>query len=209
MVLQSTRRLLEAIDLPKPRPAERQVLIEVPPATVISVNEFVRRMRALGKARGVPVKAFPGLWQDVARAVPTADVVVCHHVVYNVADLRGFAAALSSHARRRVVVELTARHPVVSSNPLWKHFWGIDRPEGPKAEDAVAVLAEAGIEPGMERETRPPARSGGPDAWAAFTTRRLCLPPERQPEVEEAMARWPEPPEREYVTLWWDGGAEG
>ena len=29
MVLQSTRRLLEAIDLPKPRPAERQVLIEV------------------------------------------------------------------------------------------------------------------------------------------------------------------------------------
>src|SRR5438445_12780283 len=29
MVLQSTRRLLEAIDLPKLRPAERQVLIEV------------------------------------------------------------------------------------------------------------------------------------------------------------------------------------
>lgn len=183
-----------------------------PPATLITGVDESREMldafKAAAKARGVAVKAYVGKWEDMARAVPPADVVVCHHVFYNVPDLATFAVNLTSHARRRVVVELSGRHPVAGTNPLWKHFWGIDRPEGPTAEDAVAVLVEAGIEPEVEREMRRWGYRRDPATWAAFLTRRLCLPPERQPEVEEAVAQWPEPTEREAVTLTWPGRAD-
>lgn len=182
-----------------------------PPATLITgvdeSEDMLDAFRARAADAGVKVKAYAGRWQDVARAVPPADVVVCHHVLYNVADLHAFAVALTAHARRRVVVELGARHPVAPSNPLWKHFWGLDRPEGPTADDAIAVLVEAGIEPEVERDVRPLRRSADPEVWARFLTRRLCLPPERLPEVKEAMARWPEPAERETVTVYWPGRA--
>ena len=87
---------------------------------------------------------------------PTADVVVCHHVAYNVPDLGPFAAALTEHARRRVVLELTAHHPMAALNPLWTEMHGLTRPSGPTAEDAVAVLRELGINPRMETGPRPP-----------------------------------------------------
>lgn len=59
-----------------------------------------------------------GSWPDVAAQAPVVDVVACHHVLYNVADLEPFVHALTEHARRRVVVELTARHPLVDSAAL-------------------------------------------------------------------------------------------
>ena len=48
-----------------------------------------------------------GGWPGVAEEVPTADVVVCRNVVYNVAEIVPFVTTLSAHATRRVVVELT------------------------------------------------------------------------------------------------------
>lgn len=183
----------------------------VPPATELTAvdesKEMLDAFAAAAKERGVRYRIYPGRWPDVARAVPPADVVVSNHVLYNVPDLDKFVAALTAAARRRVVVEITARHPVTSTNPLWKHFWDLDRPEGPTAEDAVAVLAEVGIEVDVDREVRP-FRIGRDHAHRVpFLTRRLCLPPERQAEVEEALETYPEPAEREVVTLSWNGGA--
>ena len=181
-----------------------------PAALVIGVDEgedMLEAFTARAVERGVAHKTFPGRWPDVARAVPVADVVMSHHVFYNVPDLRPFALALTSHARRRVVVEIGGRHPVSGTNPLWKHFWGIDRPEGPTADDALAVLTEAGLEPEVERDVRPGRTwPPGPER-VEFLARRLCLPPERQPEVAEALADYPEPTEREVVTIWWAGQA--
>ena len=148
-----------------------------------------------------------GRWPDVAASVAPADVVVCHHVFYNVGDLAAFATALTAHARRRVVVELTGVHPVVGLNDLWRHFHGLDRPEGPSADDAAAVLAEAGVDFGTERAPRPPRRVLDHDAWVAFTRRRLCLPLDREPEVAGLLAARPEPDPGEVVTFWWDGSA--
>jgi hypothetical protein len=158
------------------------------------------------KKQGVKYRSYPGRWPDVARAIPVADVVVCNHVLYNVPDLAAFTLALTAHARRRVVVEITGRHPVTGINPLWKHFWNLDRPEGPTADDALTVLEEVGIRAEVEREVRPAHRPVGHADRVAFLTRRMCLPRDRQAEVEEALARFPEPAEREYVTLWWVGG---
>jgi hypothetical protein len=139
---------------------------------------------------------------------------VCHHVFYNVADLDAFALALTEHARRRVVVELTPAHPLRVLNPLWKRLHDLDRPAGPTAADAVAVLREAGLAPREERWRRGP-RPAHPsfDALLAVTRQRLCLPPDRSDElaaalldlgVDPADPRDIGPAEDGMVTLWWE-----
>lgn len=181
-----------------------------PPATLITgvdvSEEMLKAFTTAASERGIKTRHFAGRWPDNARAVPPADVVVSNHAVYNVPDLAAFAVALTAHARRRVVVEMTGNHPVSITSPLWKHFWDLDRPDGPTADDAIAVLREAGIEPEVVREVRERSRPALHAHRVEFTTRRLCLPPERQPEVEEALETLPEPTEREIVTLWWPGG---
>ncbi|MDE3078268.1 MAG: class I SAM-dependent methyltransferase, partial [Chloroflexota bacterium] len=72
------------------------------------LDAFRQRVLAAGKE----VRTVQGAWPDVAEQTPKADVVICHHVFYNVPGLAAFARELTSHARRRVVVELTASHPM-------------------------------------------------------------------------------------------------
>ncbi len=153
--------------------------------------------------RGVPVEVVVGSWQDVADDVPVADVVVSHNVLYNVADPVPFAAALTSHARGRVVIEITESHPQTSRAPLWRHFWDLDRPDGPTAWLLADVLRDAGIDVRTERSSstrRDEDRAA--DVEAAFWCRQLCLPQERAPEVAELVRDLAFPSER--VALWWD-----
>ncbi|TMC49796.1 MAG: class I SAM-dependent methyltransferase [Chloroflexi bacterium] len=147
-----------------------------------------------------------GRWPDVASAAGVADVVACGHVVYNVADIDPFIAALTAAARSRVVLEFTAVHPL--HNPvereLWRTVWGVERPDGPRAADLLSVLTEMGIAAHEERWTR--ERGDSPERFAARVTlvrRHLCLPVEREPEVGAALRRAPARP-RELVTAWWD-----
>lgn len=146
-----------------------------------------------------------GLWPDVAAGAGTADVVVCHHVAYNVADLVPFAGALSAAARRRVVLELTAEHPLTGANALWRAVHGVERPSSPVAADAVAVLEEVGLDIGMETFERPSLWVGIERAeLVAFVRRRLCVGPERDTEIDALLAEHPPPDVRSLVTVWWD-----
>jgi SAM-dependent methyltransferase len=171
---------------------------------------------AQGAARaGVDVRGVLGTWPDVAPEAPAADVVACHHVLYNVGDLEPFARALDDHARRRVVVELTAAHPLSSMNDLWMIFHGLERPVRPTAEDAYEALAELGFRPRREDNHLPPVTAGferREDA-VAFVRRRLCLAPDQDGEIAEILgdrlARrdgvWSAGPASQVVvTLWWD-----
>lgn len=195
----------------------------VPPAgSITAVDEKKTLLDALAdhaRPLGIEPHLIEGRWRDVAHETPVADVVTCHHVLYNVQDLRPFVDALTSHARRRVVVELTDRHPLTALNPLWRRFHGLDRPEGPSADDAYAVLAELGLRPSSERFTR----TASPE-YASFdelvdvTRRRVCLPRSRAAEVADALRDLgvdPEAPQdlgssgREVVSIWWDGAATG
>ncbi len=121
----------------------------VPPAaSVTGVDTSPRLLAAFGEAAagiGVAHRAVLGRWPDVADQVEVHDVVVCHHVVYNVADLVPFARALTDHARQRVVVELTVRHPMANLNAAWQALHGLERPSRPMAGDAIAVLGEMGL----------------------------------------------------------------
>jgi SAM-dependent methyltransferase len=181
--------------------------------------EMLQAFRAAAQAAGVAAETVQGSWPEVAGEVAPADVVVCNDVLYNVPELAPFALALTSHARARVVAQLTARHPLASLGPLWRRFHGLDRPRGPSADDAVAALRGLGLE--VWREDWTTRRAGSFERFeelVAFTRRRLCLPAERDPEVAEAlepltvhddagyrMAPLPRP----VVTLSWPGTAIG
>jgi SAM-dependent methyltransferase len=166
-------------------------------------------------AAGVRTRLLAGQWPDVAALAGTADVVTCHHVLYNAPDIEPFLAALTGAARRVVVVELTQAHPLISLNPLWLRFHGLVRPERPTADDVLAVLAAMGLRASSQRWSRPASRDYG--SFAELTDvsrRRLCLPPERADDVAAALTDLGVDPGRpvdlgtsgrDLVTIWWGG----
>jgi len=187
---------------------------------LVAVDEsaaMVEAFRAAAAGAAARAEGVQGRWPEVAGRVGPADVVVCHHVLYNVADLAPFAAALTDHARRRVVVELTDRHPLVALAPLWRRFHGLERPSGPTAGDAAAALAALGLDP--ERQDWESDDRLGFDRFeelVAFTRRRLCLPAARDAEVAEALLEagtrevggvWVGAGSRRVSTLSWSGAA--
>jgi hypothetical protein len=138
-------------------------------------------------------------------------------VLYNVPDLAPFLLALTSHARRQVIVEIAALHPLTSLNEMWLRFHDLRRPDRPKADDVLSILRAMGVPAGHERWRR----AGGAD-YSSFaeltdvTRRRLCLPQQRAQEVSDALIEAgvdPEHPQdlgssgRDVMTMWWDGRA--
>jgi SAM-dependent methyltransferase len=178
-----------------------------PAARIAGVDEsadMLARFAAAGARQGVAVQTVHGRWPEAAEEAGRAEVVVCHHVLYNVADLVPFVRALTASARRRVVVELTAEHPQLTLNPLWLHFHGLERPDGPNVDDAASVLREVGIQPEVERFTGPVRHRDVDRAHVvAFVRRRLCLPAERDSEVDELLPANAGLPGRGLACLWW------
>jgi SAM-dependent methyltransferase len=189
-------------------------------ATALTAVDSDAAMLALlaerAAAQGVSARCVHGNWPEAAPQVAGADVVTCHHVLYNVPGLAPFVTALTEHARRLVVTEMTATHPLVRLNELWLKFHGLRRPDGPTAADVLRILAAMGLRPGYRQWHRP----GGAD-YASFeeltevTRRRLCLPPERAGQVAEALVEAGADPRhpvdvgssgRDVVTIWWAGG---
>lgn len=171
---------------------------------------------ALAAESGVPATTVHGRWPDVYPQVHAADVVVCHHVLYNVAELEPFVAQLTAHARSRVVVEITPRHPAALLNPLWNKLHGIARPERPTATDAIALISALGLDPKWHAWQRPITQEGNSyEELIASTRRRLCLTPDRADDVDKALRELGAGPEtpyvggsmRDLVTIWWPGFA--
>jgi SAM-dependent methyltransferase len=185
----------------------------VPPAgMLVAIDESQAMLDAFaaGAGRlGVAHTEVAGRWPDVADQVPEAAVVVCRHVVYNVADLAPFLAALHGHAQRRVVVELTELHPQSDLGPLWKAIHGLDRPSTPTAQDAIDVASALGYDVHVERSHEPSLWHEWPrQERLAFARRRLCLGPDHDAEIGAYLDRTANIP-RELVTLWWDRAPSG
>jgi len=186
--------------------------------TAVEVDENLLGVLTSSADRlGANVLGVLGRWPDVAGEVEPADVVTCHHVLYNVPDIEPFVTELTAHARRRVVTEMTAVHPLTPLNPLWERFWGIARPTAPNAADMVFLLETLGLAPSYEVWS--PASEPEYESFedlVEVTRRRLCLDPSRSGEVATALRQLNEDPDHlgelrasgvDLVTIWWPGTA--
>ena len=179
----------------------------VPPAAVAvgvdSAAHMLLAFAAAAEARGVEHRELLGEWPAIAAEAGTADVVVAHHVTYNVPELVPFAAALNAAARARVVIEMTDVHPWVPTNDLWLRFHNLPRPAGPSARLCAEVLTAAGLDVRSERWQRP-ARRTDRAGTVSFIRRRLCLPVGAEPEVDAALPADYQFQLRAVTTLWWE-----
>ena len=161
----------------------------VPPAErVIGVDQDAAMLASFTSAAagaGVRSMTIQGEWPEVVLDAPVADVVVCHHVAYNVAEIEPFLGALTGRARLAVVVVLPTVHPQSAWSHAWKHFWDLDRPVGPTSDDFAAVLAEMGLDAERWEMPRPPLAVGASDPATRVPAlcRRLCLGDDRADEA--------------------------
>jgi SAM-dependent methyltransferase len=186
-----------AASLPLAPPAGLLVAVDESQAMLDSFAEAATR-------RGIRHELIAGWWPDVAAAAPQVDVVVCHHVVYNVADLTGFLRALTDRARRRVVVELTERHPLSGLAPLWLSIHDLERPSGPTSVDAADAATALGYDVNVVRFQQPSLWESAPaEERIAFARRLLCVGPEHDDEIAAYFGATAGE-RRELATLWWE-----
>ncbi|MCZ3389939.1 MAG: methyltransferase domain-containing protein [Actinomycetia bacterium] len=165
-------------------------------------------------AAGVDHREVLGSWPAAAADVVPHDVVVVHHVVYNVADIVPFLGALDAKAKRRVVLELPPHHPLSWMNPLWKQFHGVDRPVVPIAGDLVEILGAmdvADLRTDYWQQFDPAAADGSDseslDERSALVAQRLCLSEAREPDVAAALTDIDPGYHRDVVTISWTPGS--
>ncbi len=179
---------------------------EIRRATGVDVQLDMLQMFSRNGARfGVDIETIEGHWPEVAPRSPHCDVVLAHHVAYNVPDIVPFIRALNVHARHRVVLELPAAHPLTNMTAAWMHFWGLERPTGPSPLDLVEVICELGLTPHVEEWCGLSRAESTLEQTARFMRIRLCLAPDREAEVRDFFDGLAPVVERPLVTLWWDG----
>ena len=152
-------------------------------------EDMLEGFQANARAAGVAAETVHGRWPDAAERVETVDVAMAGHVLYNVGALAPFVRALAAVARSRVVLEITASHPLHWMNDLWLRFHDLRRPDGPDAGDAVAALTDLGFEPEVESWTSQ-SRAGGFERRSdalALVRHRLCLDASLDRELETAL----------------------
>jgi hypothetical protein len=176
--------------------------------------EKLQEFEILTSTHGVQAKRIQGTWPKAEKRVTHADVVISHHLLYNIPDIAPFVQAMDNRALLRVVIEITSEHPLAWMNDLWKHFHGVERPSGPTAADAYAAIKEVGLPAEMQEEVTEPILSGFEEKKdaIALVRRRLCLPPEKDDEIAEALGDrlterdglWTtQPTEHSVTTIWW------
>jgi SAM-dependent methyltransferase len=179
-----------------------------PPAThVIGVDhqpEMLEMFRANATARALTCETVEGSWPAVANRTRGADVVTAHHVVYNVGDIEPFLRALDEHARFRVVLEMPDHHPLASMTEAWRHFWNLERPQGPTPANLLDVLSDLGINAKRLQWRGPMRVEQDPEQAAHFMRIRLCLTESRESEVRDFLESHAAPTARELSTIWWD-----
>lgn len=144
-----------------------------------------------------------GLWPNVASLVGKADLVICANVLFNVADPCEFIRALDQAANQAVFIEIHEMHPHHVANPVWKHFWGLDRPSLPTAQDLVVITESLGISPHSERFFRDPEGTREIDDDLVFSiAQRACINPGDLDRLRRFLLE--NPIQRpEYRLIWW------
>jgi ubiquinone/menaquinone biosynthesis C-methylase UbiE len=157
--------------------------------SVLAVDQRADMLEALvvdsERIPSVMVETRVGDFLALEPSLGSFDVVTSQHMIYNVADLFGYLEGLLRHARRGVVLEMTAKHPFASLELLFWRLHGLERPPGPTVADVLQALRLLGCVP---RIALAPDRPSDPVTRLASTRQRLALPKEREPELAELLA---------------------
>jgi hypothetical protein len=145
-----------------------------------------------------------GFWPEVSNLLPEVDVVVSHHVAYNVPEINDFLIALNAKAKNRVVLEIPERHPLMNLSKMWKYFWNLERPSEPTADLLVDVIKDLGYKVNIEKWQGHLRDVIDFDTAAEFNRIRLCLPKTRLNEVKSFMKENVSKEERPLATIWWN-----
>ena len=98
-------------------------------------------------------------------------------------------------------------HPMSNMNPLWKRFYGLDRPTQPTARDLAAIARALGFDAHLDEwdDETWGNRVALPDAERVrFARIRLCLTADRDAEAAAALIEEADARPRRVATLWWD-----
>ena len=106
---------------------------------------------SVAEVDGANVTGVNAEWESAR--VESADLVLCSHVVYGVADIRPFLQKLHDHAQRRVVMVSFVDSPQAGVAPLWEPVYGEERINLPALPELMNVLWEMGIYPSIRMLT--------------------------------------------------------
>ena len=99
------------------------------------------------EVEGASVTSVNAEWESAR--VESADLVLCSHVVYGVADIRPFLQKLHDHARQRVVMVSFVDSPQAGVASLWEPVYGERRVNLPALPELMNVLWEMGLYPSV------------------------------------------------------------
>jgi len=107
----------------------------------------------------------------VAAALPTVDVSVASHVLYDQQDLEGFLGAMEERTRRTCIVVIGDRAPSGAFEPLWTELYGEPPRLLPGRRELLAVLGA--LDRPFEVRTLPrvardPVGAEEAEAWARW-----------------------------------------
>ena len=106
---------------------------------------------SVSEVEGVSVTGVNAEWESAQ--VESADMVLCSHVVYGVADIRQFVQKLRDLAHGSVVMVSFVDSPQTGVAPLWEPVYGEVRVNLPALPELMNVLWEMGIYPSVRMLT--------------------------------------------------------
>lgn len=102
---------------------------------------------SVSEVAGAKVTGVNAEWESAK--VETADLVLCSHVVYGVADIQPFLQKLHDHAQERVIMVSFVDSPQAGVAPLWEPVYGEERINLPALPELMNVLWEMGVFPSI------------------------------------------------------------
>ena len=182
-----------------------------PAALVVGVDHQQAMLDSFAQAAAAAASTHVevlGDWPDVAPGTP-ARTSSC--AITSPTTSRRWAVRPGAHREGAAPRRPRAAGPAPAGPeaPLWRRFWGLERPVGPTAEDAARCSGRPGSTSGSRsgttrhRRGRRPGRRG----TGALARVRLCLPAERDPEVAAALAELGPAGPRRLATICWQAEA--
>ncbi len=112
-------------------------------------DSMITQLRESAEESGIEnVSVTQASWEDAK--VEVADVVLCAHVVYGVADIEPFVRKLEAHANSLVVLLAFIESPMNRISRFWKPVHGEERIDMPALPELVNVLWDMGVYPDVQ-----------------------------------------------------------